>query len=131
MAAKAGTDPTWLADATAELAEQTGAEVDVVSLDGLDVEALSTTPRSEFTRLAREAVDAAVARLAERGATATGEVRSGPITRGILLFAEERDADLIVCGSSTRGELARRIMGSVPMELVTRSRRPVLVVTPP
>jgi nucleotide-binding universal stress UspA family protein len=122
MAAKAGTEPTWLADATAELAEQT---------DELDVEALSPTPRSEFSRLAQEAVDAAVARLAERGVAATGEVRSGPVTRGILVFAEERDADLIVCGSSTKGTLARRVLGSVPMELVTRSRRPVLVVTPP
>ena len=46
VAAKAGTDHPWLADAAAELAQQTGAAVSVVSLDGLDVEALSPTPRS-------------------------------------------------------------------------------------
>ena len=51
--------------------------------------------------------------------------------RSVLLFAEDRDADLIVCGASTRGAIARRVLGEVPIELIRRSRRPVLVVTPP
>ena len=131
MAAKAGEDQDWLADATAELAQQTGAVVSVVSLDGLDVEALSPTPRTEFTAVARSAVAAAVARLTERGIQADGEVRSGLVTRGILVFAEEVNADLIVCGGSTKSEMARRVLGSVPVELISRARRPVLVVTPP
>lgn len=131
MASKAGGDQPWLADAVAELAQENGAVVSVVSLDGLDVEALSPTPRSEFTAAARSAVDAALARLAELGVQAEGEVRSGPVTRGVLLFAEEQDADLIVCGASTKSEMARRVLGSVPVELIGRSRRPVLVVTPP
>ena len=131
MAAKAGEDQDWLADATAELAQQTGAVVSVVSLDGLDVEALSPTPRTEVTAVARSAVDAAVARLTERGIQADGEVRSGLVTRGILVFAEEVNADLIVCGGSTKSEMARRVLGSVPVELISRARRPVLVVTPP
>jgi nucleotide-binding universal stress UspA family protein len=41
------------------------------------------------------------------------------------------EADLIVVGSSTRGRLAERLLGSVPLSLVQRSRRPVLVVTEP
>ena len=131
MAAKAGGEEPWLADAVAELAQQSAAQVLVVSLDGLDVEALSPAPRSEFAALARTAVDAATARLAEQGIDATGEVRSGPVIRGVLIFAEEQDADLIVCGGSTRGRVARRVLGSVPMELISRSRRPVLVITPP
>ena len=131
MAAKAGEDQDWLADATAELAQQTGAMVSVVSMDGLDVEALSSTPRSEFAGVARSAVDTAVTRLNERGVQAEGEVRSGLVTQGILLFAEEVDADLIVCGGSTKSEMARRVLGSVPVELIGRSRRPVLVMTPP
>ena len=131
MAAKAGEDQAWLADATAELAQQTGAVVSVISLDGLDVEALSPTPRSEFTAIARKAVDAAVSRLSEKGVEAQGEVRSGLVTRGILLFAEELNADLIVCGGSTKSEMARRMLGSVPVELISRARRPVLVLTPP
>jgi nucleotide-binding universal stress UspA family protein len=131
VAAKAGADQPWLADAAAQLAAETGAAVDVVSVDGLEVEALSTVPRSELSTLAREAVDRMLARLAERGVEATGEVRQGRVVRGILLFAEEREADVIVGGASGRGPVATRMLGSVPMELVQRSRRPVLVITPP
>src|SRR5688572_13701864 len=63
VAAKAGADQPWLADAAAQIAQETGAEVDVVSVDGLELEALSTVPRSELAALAQEAVDRAVARL--------------------------------------------------------------------
>ena len=38
VAAKAGADEPWLADAAAHLAEQTGGVVIVVSVDGVDVE---------------------------------------------------------------------------------------------
>ena len=48
VAAKAGADELWLADAAARLAEQTGAKVSVVTVDGLDVEMGSTMPRSEY-----------------------------------------------------------------------------------
>jgi nucleotide-binding universal stress UspA family protein len=130
VAAKAGADQPWLADAAAELAQQTGAEVSVVSLDGLDVEALSPTPRSEFREAAEAAVDGFVERLRSAGVQAEGEVRSGPVTRGVLLFAEERDADVIVVGASTKGRVARRVLGSVPVDLIQRSRRPVLVIGP-
>jgi nucleotide-binding universal stress UspA family protein len=131
VAAKAGAAQPWLADAAAQLANETGATVDVVSVDGLELEALSTLPRSELAALAREAADRMVAQLAERGVSATGEVRPGRVARGILLFAEEREADMIVCGASSRGPVASRMLGSVPLELVQRSRRPVLVITPP
>jgi len=131
VAAKAGSDQPWLADAAAELAQQTGATVSVVSMDGLDVEALSPTPRSEFQEPARKTVDGFLARLREQGVQAEGELRSGPVTRGVLLFAEEKEADVIVCGASTKSRVARRVLGSVPMELIGRSRRPVLVITPP
>jgi nucleotide-binding universal stress UspA family protein len=131
VAVKAGEQQLWLADAAADVARQTGAALEVVSIDGLELEALSTVPRSELAALAQEAVDAAVARLRENGVEATGEVRPGQVTRGILLFAEEREADVIVCGASGRGPVATRVLGSVPMELVQRSRRPVLIITPP
>ncbi len=131
VAAKAGADQPWLADAAAQVANETGAAVEVVSVDGLELEALSTVPRSELAALAQDAVDRTVGRLAEDGVEARGEVRPGRVVRGILLFAEERDADMIVCGASERGPVASRLLGSVPMELVQRSRRPVLVITPP
>jgi nucleotide-binding universal stress UspA family protein len=53
------------------------------------------------------------------------------VTRGILLFAEEREADVIVCGASSRGPVASRMLGNVPIELVQRARRPVLIITRP
>jgi nucleotide-binding universal stress UspA family protein len=131
VAAKAGADEPWLADAAAQLARQTGAKVDVVSVDGLELEALSTVPRSELAALARDAADRMVAHLAEAGVEATSAVRQGRVARGILLFAEEREADMIVCGASGRGPVATRVLGNVPLDLVQRSRRPVLVITPP
>jgi nucleotide-binding universal stress UspA family protein len=130
VAAKAGSDQPWLADAAAELAQQTGARVSVVSLDGLDVEALSPTPRSEFHEAAQQAVDGFVERISSAGAQADGEVRAGLVVPGVLLYAEEKDADVIVCGASTKGRVARRVLGSVPVELISRARRPVLVITP-
>ena len=130
VAAKAGADQPWLAEAAAELAQQTGAAVSVVSLDGLDVEALSLTPRSEYREQAEKTVNDLVARLAAAGVEAEGDVRPGQATPGILLYAEEKDADVIVCGASTKGRVARRVLGSVPVELIQRARRPVLVITP-
>jgi nucleotide-binding universal stress UspA family protein len=131
VAAKAGSDQPWLADAAADLAQQTGATISVVSVDGLDVEALSPTPRSEFREAAQRAVDGFVERLSAAGVQAEGEVRPGQVTRGILLFAEEKEADAIVIGASSRGRVARRVLGSVPMELIQRARRPVIVISPP
>jgi nucleotide-binding universal stress UspA family protein len=131
VAAKAGADQPWLADAAAQVAKETGAAVEVVSVDGLELEGLSTVPRSELAGIAREAVDATVARLADAGVQATGDIRPGRVARGILLFAEEHEADMIVCGASGRGPVASRLLGNVPLELIQRSRRPVLVITPP
>jgi nucleotide-binding universal stress UspA family protein len=131
VAAKAGADQPWLADAAAQLARETGAEVAVVSVDGLELEALSPTPRSEFTERARAAAEAAAARLREAGIEATAETRPGTVVRNLLLFAEEHDADIIVCGATSRGRLASRLLGNVPLELIRRSRRPVLIITPP
>ena len=131
VAAKAGTDEPWVADAAAELAGQTGARARVVSVDGVDVETLSPVPRSELAELARGSAEAAAARLREQGVEATAEVRPGKVTRGILVYAEEVEADMIVVGASRLGRVARRLLGDVPLELIQRSRRPVLVVSPP
>jgi nucleotide-binding universal stress UspA family protein len=131
VAAKAGSDQPWLADAAAELAHQTGAALSVVSLDGLDMEALSTTPRSEFRDAAQTAVDGFVERLSAAGVNAEGEVRPGKVSRGVLLYAEEKEADAILVGASSKGKVARKVLGSVPVELIQRARRPVIVISPP
>ncbi len=131
VAAKAGAQQPWLAQAAAELAGQAGAAVDVVSADGVDVEALSPVPRTEAAEPAREAAERLAEEIRGDGAEATAHTLHGQVVRSVLLFAEERDADVIVCGGSTRGRVARRLLGSVPIELIQRSRRPVLVITPP
>lgn len=131
VAAKAGADQPWLADAAAELAEQTGAQIKVVCVDGVDAEMLSPTPRSVNTEIAREAAARIAERIRRHGLLASAEVRPGRVVRGILLYAEEQEADMIVVGASTLGPVARRVLGDVPLELVQKSRRPVLVVSPP
>jgi nucleotide-binding universal stress UspA family protein len=131
VAAKAGADEPWVADAAAELARQTGAQVRVVSVDGLEVEMLSPTPRSEFTERALQSAERMAERLREQDVEAMAEVRPGQVVRGILVYAEEVEADLVVVGASRLGPVARRLLGDVPLELVQRSRRPVLVVSPP
>jgi nucleotide-binding universal stress UspA family protein len=128
VAAKAGAEQPWVADAAAELAQQTGASIEVVSIDGVDLEALSPLPREEYARSALESAEQLAAQIRERGAEASAAVRPGKVVPGILLFAEEQDADLIMVGASTLGRVARRVLGDVPLELVQRSRRPVMVI---
>jgi nucleotide-binding universal stress UspA family protein len=131
FAANAEADQPWVADAAAELAKQTGARVAVVSVDDVQTEMLSTLPRSETQRFADEAASRAVERLRQDGVDATKTVLAGPALEQILAFADQEDADLIAVGSSTRSRLASRLLGNVPLSLVQRSRRPVLVVTEP
>ena len=131
VAAKAGADEPWLADSAAGLAEQTGAGVAVVSVDGLDVEMGSTMPRSEYTELARRSAEAMAESIREHGVQAEATVRPGKVVPGVLMFAEEHDADLILVGASKRGPVAKRVLGDVSLELVRRSRRPVMVIAPP
>jgi nucleotide-binding universal stress UspA family protein len=131
VAAKAGEEQPWLADAAADLARQTGAAVSVVSVDGVEREALSPLPRSEYLELARRSAEALAARLRDAGVDAGAETRSGRVVREILLAAEEQDADVIMVGASRRGPVASRLLGDVALELVQRARRPVLVIHPP
>ena len=88
-------------------------------------------PALRVPRAAQDAVDGILARLREAGVEAEGEVRPGQVTRGILLFAEEKEADVILVGASTKGKVARKVLGSVPVELIQRARRPVIVISPP
>jgi nucleotide-binding universal stress UspA family protein len=132
VAVKAGADEPWLADAAANLAEQTGGAVSVVSVDGLDVEMGSTIPRSEYTDMARTSAEAVAERIKAAGIVgAEVEVRPGKVVPGVLVFAEEREADLILVGASKRGPVAKRVLGDISLELVRRSRRPVMVIAPP
>jgi nucleotide-binding universal stress UspA family protein len=129
VAAKAGAEQPWLAQAAAELAKQSNAAVDVVSADDVDMEAFSTIPRETAAEPARRSAEALAEQLRAEGVEATAHTLSGPVVRSVLLYAEHVDADLIVVGSSSRGAIARRLLGDVALQLVQRARRPVLVVT--
>jgi nucleotide-binding universal stress UspA family protein len=131
VAAKAGADQPWLAQAAAEIAEQQGASVDVVSADGVDIEAFSTIPREEASGPPHDAAEAMAEQIRAAGVEARPHVLHGPVATSVLLFAEQHDADLIVAGASSRSRVAQRLLGTVPVELIRRARRPVLVITPP
>jgi nucleotide-binding universal stress UspA family protein len=131
VAAKAGAEQPWLARAAAELAMQSDATVDVVSADEVEMEAFSTVPRDVAAEPAERAAEALAEQVRAEGVAATAHTLNGPVVRSVLLFAEEVDADLIVCGASTRGAVARRVLGDTPVQLIRRARRPVLVITPP
>src|SRR6185503_12451383 len=93
VAAKAGADQPWLADAAADIAEEMGAEVAVVSMDGMELEALSTVPRGAVAESAEQAAAKMAERIGARGIHATPHHRAGPVVRGVLVFAEEQEAD--------------------------------------
>ena len=63
-----------------------------------------------------------------RGAEIEVELVAETRDRGLLAAAEERDARLIVVGSSGEGALKGMILGSTPHKLLHLSERPVLVV---
>lgn len=131
LAANPAADQPWVADAAVELARQTGATVAVVSVDDLPEGDIGAVPRTSFLERAEAAADAAVQRLEQAGITATRTVLSGRALEKILEFAAGEQPDVIVVGSSARGALMERLLGSVPIGLLERAGRPVLMVTEP
>ena len=131
VAAKPDTDQPWLTDAVIGLVRQTGATVAVVSADEVELERLAAVPRAVHAGRAQQAVAAAVGRLADAGIEAVSAVVPGRPLAAIMDFADQQRADLVVVGSSSRPAVAERLLGSVPLDLIEKSSRPVLVVTHP
>jgi nucleotide-binding universal stress UspA family protein len=131
VAANPEVEQPWVADAVTRLAKQTGASVAVVAVDEVELERLAPAPREVFAERAERAATAMVDRLAGAGVTATRHVLPGRPLQRIMEFADQQNADLIVVGSSSRPAMAERLLGSVPLDLVKKSSRPVLVVTHP
>jgi len=96
-----------------------------------ELEALSTVPRDELAKDAAASAEQVAERIQRAGIPARAEHRAGPVVRGLCVFAEEQEADMIVVGATSRGPVARRMLGTVTSRLIERSRRPVLVITPP
>ena len=124
-------DPPGRADAGTTLAKPPGGTVAGGAADGVELERLAAVPRSVFTQQAEHAAGTMARRLAENGIQATQTVLAGKPLQGILDFADEQKADLIVVGSTSRPAVAERLLGSVPLDLIKKSSRPVLVITHP
>jgi nucleotide-binding universal stress UspA family protein len=131
VAAKPDADQPWVADAVVDLVRQTGATVAVVTADEVELERLAAVPRSVFAEKAQQSAAALVRRLGDAGIEASMTVLPGRPLNGIIEFADQQNADLIVVGSSSRPAVAERLLGSVPLDLIKKSSRPVLVVTHP
>ncbi|WP_250035454.1 universal stress protein [Paractinoplanes maris] len=131
VAAKPETDQPWLADAVIGLAKQTGATVAVVAADEVELERLAAVPRKVFADNAYASAATMARRLAEAGVEASVTVLSGRPVPAVLAFSQQHNADLIVVGSSTRPKVAERLLGSVPLDLIKQSAKPVLVITHP
>ncbi|GIE95208.1 universal stress protein [Paractinoplanes rishiriensis] len=131
VAAKPGADQPWIADAVIGLAKQTGATVAVVAADEVELERFAGAPREVFADKARESAEALARRIAEAGIEVVTTLLPGRAVPAILGFAERERADLIVVGSSHHAKMTERLLGSVPLDLIKQSARPVLVVTHP
>ncbi len=99
------------------------AEQEFSPVGGRDAErAVAESARAE----ARAALDAALAAL-PGDVPAEGEVLEGDVV-GELAALDERDVDLLVCGSRAYGPARRVLLGGVSAALVRQAAAPVVVV---
>ena len=125
-------DEPWVPQAAAQLAGEMDARVVILSVEEVESQRFEALPRSETRATAAEAAERAAERLREAGAEpADVLVRSGRPVATVLEVAEEVDADMILVGSTPRRPIAQRLLGSVALELVQRSKRNVLVISEP
>jgi nucleotide-binding universal stress UspA family protein len=127
----ADADASGLVGPVAQLADETGAEVTVLVVDDVESQRFTALPRDELLREAGEAADRIVDQLAAAGVEATPAARSGAAADAAIELADQLDADLIVVASSPRRGVVERLLGSLALDLVQRSGRQVLVVSPP
>jgi nucleotide-binding universal stress UspA family protein len=84
----------------------------------------------ELEERARAYVDGLVEQVRRVGVEARGDVVIGPTPWTILEYAERRNAALIVMATHGRTALSRLTMGSVATDVLTHSRRPLMLVRP-
>lgn len=90
------------------------------SLSMLQTRKAMPTPDAALSELAREIVDAAVARAEGQGIKVKqGLVKRGPLARTIVHTAKQLGADAIVMGSRGLGDLEGHLLGSVSHKVVS------------
>ncbi len=134
-----GSEEAALAATTAaDIAQQTGSELHVVSV-GPSVEYVGMGPpliadipaptQDQLSDEARRLLDAEVEQVkAAGGKVAHAYLRLGMPDAEIVALAEEIGAGLIVLGSRGLGGIRRALMGSVSDSVVRHAHCPVLVV---
>ncbi len=148
--AAGGSGPVVFAYDGSELAKEAIAEAGALLEPGVDAVALTAWQPFEvgfipaaglqFDAADATAVRDAAKRTAAEGATladAAGfrargdEVQAAPTWKGIVEFANQNDARLIVLGSHGRSGIARAVVGSVAGAVSSHCKRSVLIVHRP
>jgi len=131
IAIVAGEREPWLADPAAQLAHESGAAVTVLCVDDVESQRFQALPRTELLAAADREAQELAELVRAQGVEAEAIVRSGRAAPAVIELADELEADLIVAGSPSRSGVAARLLGSLAITLVQRSRRQVMVVTEP
>jgi nucleotide-binding universal stress UspA family protein len=84
--------------------------------------------REEELQQEKRSLRALVDQLKDSGVEASGFMKEAPIVKGLLEFAAERGADLILVGTHGHNILESVLLGSVAEGVIRKSRLPVLVV---
>ena len=121
-------------DWATRLAARVGGRLNVISVAGRHAEGFAPVVRreaeetyiSEAKQRYQEALDAALAQLPPE-LDATGEVLSGDAI-DCLAALDDRDVDVLVCGSRGYGPIRRVLLGGVAARLIRRAAAPVVVV---
>jgi len=99
-----------------------------VPVSGTEIDAA----RTDEVRQAAEDTAAEGARLAETAGFRAGSAATEavPTWRGIVDYADEHDAGMIVLGSHCRSGLSGILLGSVASAVMEHATRPLLIVPP-
>ena len=131
-------DPAWhvsaAADMTRELSRDSGDHVIVLHVHEFAHGRFGRMQVDCHDGAGEQVVEKIVSSLQAAGVSAEGEIREanyGHIAVAILKVATERDARLVVLGSSSRTDLPRMLLGSVASRLLHMATRPVLIVPRP
>jgi nucleotide-binding universal stress UspA family protein len=88
-------------------------------------------PHEEMLAAARAALARSIQECPVKGLPIHSDVREGSAYEEIVVFAREKDVDLIIMGTHGRGWLAHVLMGSVAEKVVRKAPCPVLTVRHP
>jgi nucleotide-binding universal stress UspA family protein len=83
---------------------------------------------TETIERSRKDLQAQVQPLLDRGVPLTTQLLGGPPHEALEMLSD--DAALVVVGSSGRGSIGRKVLGSVSCHVVQHARCPVVVIPP-